>query len=376
MSKRILRLLASVAVSLALATGALTLATVPAHAASFGVSLSVSDSSVTRCEGVNLIGKVTPKPSSRTVYVQERLLGTSTWRTVAKVSTTSYGNFRTTVVPTDAGSRHYRVYKPKAGKRKAGYSKQFLVEVLPQSGTVAVCSASSRLAGGGTVTISGTGLRDASQVTFTPRVEAGQLAAGFSQMPAVAATFTVIDDATLRVVVPPGLGGTSTLTVTTPVGQVTTGFVYKKTWRSPTTFEQQVLDELNKRRAKARTCRGKSMPKAGALGWDGTLSDLALSHGRDLATRQDVYPPLDHVTYGTRQFRDRFDLAGISGGFGEILALSPSGSSAKAVVDQWMSSTTGHCESVMSRSWKKAGVGVASGKWGAQPSIWTNVDFQ
>lgn len=376
MAKRLLRLVASFVLSLALATGAITLATVPAQAASFGVSLSVSNSRVTVCEGVNLIGKVTPKPSSRTIHIQERIVGTSAWRTVAKATTTSYGNFRTTIVPTDAGSRHYRVYKPKAGKRKAGYSKQFLVSVLPQTGPISLCAASSSLAGGGTITVSGNGLRQPSQVTFTPQVAAGQLAAGFAEMPPIPASFTVVDDSTLRVVVPQGLGGTSMLTVTTPSGPVTAKFVYKKTWRNPTKFEQQILDELNKRRAKARTCRGKSMPKAGVLGWDGTLSDLALSHSRDLAARQDVYPPLDHVTYGTKQFRDRFDLAGVSGGFGEILALSPSSRSAKAVVDQWMSSTSGHCESVMNKSWKKAGVGVASGNWGSQPSIWSNVDFQ
>ena len=113
------------------------------------------------------------------------------------------------------------------------------------------------------------------------------------------------------------------------------------------------------------------------LAWDGQLSDLALSHAKDLAARQGAgYNGLSHTTYGLNDWFQRFSLAGYSGGYSEDLALSPASRSASQVVEQWMKSTSGHCESVMDRDWTKAGVGVARGLWGAQSSIFTNLDLR
>ena len=83
---------------LALAAGVLGVAT-PARAASFSVSLTASDTTVVECEGVNLVGKVSPRPASHTIRVQQLMVGQTTWTTVATLSTTSAGNYRTTVRP-------------------------------------------------------------------------------------------------------------------------------------------------------------------------------------------------------------------------------------------------------------------------------------
>ena len=121
------------------------------------------------------------------------------------------------------------------------------------------------------------------------------------------------------------------------------------------------------------------MPATHPVSWDGRLSDLALSHTSDLAARQDLYQGLSHTTYGTASFANRFQL-GVTGAYGEILALSPKDRTASAIVDQWMNSVAGHCEVLMKSTWTKAGVGVAGGVWqttyGPQESIFSDVDFQ
>lgn len=386
MRDTLLRRLAALVTGVSLAVAGLTLATVPAQAASFKVTVAVSDTSVTVGEAITVTGRITPKPSSRYVYLQQRNVGAKSWRTVRKIKTAKSGSYRTTVTPGDATDRYYRVYKPKQGGRKAGYSAvvQVVVDPKPVSSRTTriagISPASGPLAGGTTVTISGTGLSGTTKVTFTPQVSAAQTSDGSGILPELPGTVTVVDDSTLRVTTPASLGGANTVKVYAPTATLVTTFAYATASRLPSTFEQQVLGELNARRATSQTCNGKAMPAVGPLGWAGGLSDLALSHSRDLAARQDVYRGLSHVTYGTRDFTVRFHRAGVTGGFGEILALSPENYSASQVVDQWMTSTTGHCESVMNKGWTKAGVGVAPGVWqtsyGPQRSTFSNVDFQ
>lgn len=376
----LLRPVAALVAGFGLAVGMLGAAAVPAQAATFSVSVTASDASLQACEGLNLTGKVSPAPSSRTIYVQQRLTGATAWTTVAKASTTSAGNYRLTVVPTTAGERQYRVYKPKSSARKAGYSRKLLVAVTPPDGSAVACGASSALSGGAEVTVTAEGAGAATAVTFRPLVQGDWLASGVSELPAIPATFRATGDDTLAVVVPPWLGGDALITVSTPSGDTEATFTYKRTWRSASTTDSAVLAELNKRRARTQVCNGTKMPKVPALAWNGELADLALSHSRDLAARQGgVYDGLTHATYGLKGMAQRFYAAKWTGSFGEVLALSPKAYAPAQIVDQWMASTTGHCESVMNRKWTKAGVGLAVGVWqtkyGPQESTFSNVDF-
>lgn len=382
MRKRLPRRLAAIATSIALAAGALQLTTVPAYAASFKVSVKASATKVVVGKKATFTGKVSPKPSSRTLYLQRRYVGSSTWKNIKKFRAAKSGSFKVTTGFGNDTDRYYRIYKPKQGSRKAGYSKAVQVIVDPKgsvakppSGTIKPTT--GPLSGGQRATISGTGLTGTTKVTFTPQVSPARTKDNSGMLPEVAATaLKVVDDRTVEFTTPASLGGENLVKVYTPNGTLTTKYSYVATAREPSGFEQQVLDELNARRSEAQTCSGKAMPAVAAISWDGRLGDVALSHSKDQATRRSLYPTLTHDTYGTKQFRDRLDLAGVSAPFGEILALSPASYSAKSVVDQWMGSKSGHCESVMNKSWKKAGVGVASGLWGSQQSIWSNVDFQ
>ena len=367
MRRRLLRHLTAFVTGLALATGLIAVTTVPAQAASYGVTISASPTTILETGTVTFTGKVSPKPASRTLYLQRRYPGSTTWATVKKFTAATDGSYSVKTGFGDARDRYFRVYKPKSSTRKAGHSA---------SVKIVVDSPPEPLSGGKTVRLVVAGVTGATSVTVTPRVPADYIdtVVGLSELPAA---FTVIDDNTIDVTPPASLGGSNLVTIYTPSGTVETSLLFGRTSRAGSAFEKAVFDQINLRRSKKETCRGKSMPAVGKVAWDGQLSDLALSHANDLAARQGTaYDGLDHVTHGLKAFYYRFFAAGyVSGGSSENLALSPHGYTASQVVTQWMKSTSGHCESVMNRSWKKAGIGVASGDWNGQASIFSSLDL-
>lgn len=385
MHQMLLRQCAALLTGVGMAASIAVTSAAPAAAASFSVTISVADTSIRVGETIAISGKVTPRPSTRYVYLQKRAVGSSTWKTVKKVKTTSSGAFRTSTRAGSDTDRYYRIYKPKQVSRKPGRSKsvQVIVDPAATSATpptlAAISPASGPLSGGTTVTITGTGLADTTRVTFTPLVVRSDTADGSGILPELAGAMTEAAG-TLRVVPPASLGGPHLVKVYTPTTTLTTRYTYAAAPRTPSTFEQQVLTEINERRAVSQTCHqggaSHAMPAVPPVVLDESLADLALSHSRDLAARQNQYEGLSHVTWRTSSFTVRFRLGGVtSGSYGEILALSPQGYDAADVVEQWMDSESGHCESVMSATWTRAGVGVAAGSE-PQNSIFSNVDFR
>ena len=382
MRRRLLRHLTAFVTGLALATGLLAVAAVPAQAAVFTVSIGASTSVAVVGGKVTFSGKVSPKPSRRTVYLQRRNVGSTAWATVKKLTVSKSGAYKVTTTLTSDRDRYYRIYKPKSSGRKAGHSRaiQVIVDPAPAgtpSSLISLSPATSPLSGGTTVTVTGSGLGGTTKVTVTPQVRADYTADGSGAFPELTAGFAVSSDSQLQITTPASLAGNNLVKIYTGGGTLSATLTYARTVHTPSTFEQQVLDEVNLRRSSTQTCRGTSMPAVGALTWDGEYADLTLSHARDLAARQGAgYSGLSHTTYGLKEWYHRILLAGYSGGFSEDLALSPAGYSASQVVQQWMSSTSGHCESVMDGDWTKAGIGVASGLWGSQSSIFTNLDLR
>jgi uncharacterized protein YkwD len=363
-------------------TGLVAVATVPAQAAVFKVSIGASATVAVVGGKVTFSGKVSPRPSKRTVYLQRRNVGSTTWTTVKKFTVKKSGAYKVTTTLTSDRDRYYRIYKPKSSARKAGHSRAIQVIVDPArasapSSLLTLSPATSPLSGGTTVTVTGEGLSGTTKVTVTPQVRADYTADGSGAFAELTAGFTTSGDALLKITTPASLAGQNLVKIYTAGGTLTSTLTYTRTARAPSSFEQQVLDQVNLRRSSTQTCRSKPMPAVGTLTWDGEYADLALAHAKDLVARQGAgYTGLDHRTYGLKDWFDRFLLAGYSGGFSEDLALSPAGYSASDVVQQWMNSTSGHCESVMDGDWTKAGIGVASGLWGSQPSIFTNLDLR
>lgn len=367
---------------LALTTGLVAVGGVPAEAASFGLSISASAKTVVVGKTVTFSGKVSPKPSSQTLYLESRYVDSSTWTTVTKFTSAKSGSYSVSAGLSNDRDRYYRVYKAKSSSHSAGYSSAVQVVVDPKPSSTAATLTSIKpaavpLSGGVELTVTGTHLTGVTKVTVTPKVPASYRAKGDGAFPARTAGFTVMSNTRIRVTPPASLAGTNVVKIYTPTGTVTTNITYAKTKRKTSTFEKQILDQVNARRSTVQKCNGKSMPAAKALTWDGVYADLAYSHAKDLAARQGAgYKGLSHTTYGLNDWFQRFSLAGYPKGVSEDLALSPAHFSAAQVVQQWMNSTSGHCESVMSRNWTKAGVGVARGLWDKQSSIFTNLDLR
>jgi len=386
MHSTLLRGTAALMAAFGLVAGLLVLSAAPAQAASFTVSVNASATTVTAGGKVTFTGTVSPRPSSRYVYLQRRMVGSTKWTTVKKVHTTRAGGYTVTVGTSSDADRYYRVYKAKQGSRKAGYSTgvQVIVDpvVVDAAATLTSLSPTSGALSGGTeLTLVGSGLSGTTKVTFTPQVAPSDTADGSGVLSELPGTVVTKNDQQVMVTTPASLGGPSLVKVYTGSNTLTTTFTFTAVPRDLSSFEQEVLDELNARRAEGQTCNGTRWDPVPPLTSSGTLADLALSHSQDLANRQSVYKGIDHKTYQTRTVGTRFALAGVTSGWGEILALSPAGYDASAVVDQWVTSKSGHCEALMSEAWTTAGVGVASGVWeyrtdAFQNSIFSNVDFQ
>lgn len=384
MRRRVLERLTAALTGLALATGFLVVAAVPAEAAAFAVTITASASTVTVGARVTIKGAVSPKPSSRTLYLQRRYVDSAGWTTVKKFYATSTGRYSVTTGFGNDRDRYYRVYKPRTATRKAGFSSAVQVVVnLPATGDPATLTSVSPgtepLSGGLAVTITGTGLAGTTRVTVTPQVLGSQTRDGTGILPELPATFEVVDAGTLRVTPPASLGGVNLVKVYTPGATLTGTIGYARAPGNPSEFEREVLEQVNLRRGTEQVCRGVAMPAVAQLGWDGELADLARSHARDLAVRFDgAYGgALAHETFGLKSFASRFELAGYgSGGYGENLALTSAGFSAAGVVSLWMHSPDGHCESVMSPGWTRAGLGVAAGTGSRANYLFTNLDLR
>jgi uncharacterized protein YkwD len=249
--------------------------------------------------------------------------------------------------------------------------------VTNPTSVVSISPATQPLAGGSTVRVTGSSFTGTTRVTVTPQVPADYTADGSGVFPELVAGFTVVDDGTIDVTPPASLAGTNVVKLYTPGGTVATTLTYALATHSPTDFEQQVLDQVNLRRSSSQTCNGKAMPAVSAIAWDGQLADITLAHAKDLAARQGAgYNGLSHTTYGLKEWYQRFLLAGITSGVGEDLAVKSGSPSASELVALWMSSTSGHCESVMGAGWTKAGVGVANGPFKGYAAVYANLDLR
>lgn len=115
------------ALTLATATG-LVLAVAPttAHAAAkptFKVTASANKTAADVGQSIKVTGKVAGPRAAKKVLLVQRKVGTSAWKTVAKVRTTTKRKYSASVKVTTAGKQHLRVVAPKSKKAKAGVSR-------------------------------------------------------------------------------------------------------------------------------------------------------------------------------------------------------------------------------------------------------------
>lgn len=125
---------------------------------------------------------------------------------------------------------------------------------------------------------------------------------------------------------------------------------WNASWAS---LESQVLTLVNQKRAAGATCGGVARPPVPALTLDTKLRCAARNHAKDMATKN----YFSHTSQDGRQFFERITAALYTWtSVGENIAAGQS--TAASVVAGWMASS-GHCNNIMSSTFKHLGVGYA-----------------
>jgi uncharacterized protein YkwD len=133
-------------------------------------------------------------------------------------------------------------------------------------------------------------------------------------------------------------------------------------------LEDDVLLEVNARRAAGASCGGQQFGPAAPRASLGSLRQAARLHSQDMATRN----YFDHTSQDGRQVGDRLKAAGYAGSsFGENIAAGEGTS--HGTVEQWMKSP-GHCSNIMDPGFRTIGVGYAFGPNSQFGHYWTQ-DF-
>ncbi|MEW5851348.1 MAG: CAP domain-containing protein [Myxococcota bacterium] len=131
-------------------------------------------------------------------------------------------------------------------------------------------------------------------------------------------------------------------------------------------LEQQVLDEVNVRRAQGATCGGQAYDAVDPLTMHPALQAAARGHSKDMADN-DYF---DHTSQDGRSPFDRTAEAGYNGGFTQGENIAAGNDTAAATVEQWMSSP-GHCRNIMNGAFRHLGVGYAYGPSSTYGHYWT-----
>jgi uncharacterized protein YkwD len=140
---------------------------------------------------------------------------------------------------------------------------------------------------------------------------------------------------------------------------------WNATWSN---MESQVLTLVNQRRAAGATCGGVNKPPVPALTLDSRLRCAARKHSKDMGDKNFF----SHTGSNGSTPWQRITLAGYTyTAAGENI--SAGYTTASAAVNGWMAST-GHCNNIMSPSFKHLGVGYYARAGSTYTHYWTQ-DF-
>lgn len=119
-------------------------------------------------------------------------------------------------------------------------------------------------------------------------------------------------------------------------------------------LEVAIFNETNARRTSPQTCNNTSYPAAPALVSDDNLVESARCHAIDMAsnnffshTGSDGSTPFQRMTAAGYNYNTAAE------------NIAAGNSQAAAIVNQWMNSTSGHCEAIMNPNYEDLGVGYA-----------------
>ena len=153
-----IRTLVAAAVTLALTAGALIAGSGTAQAATKTqtAAVTVSTTKLEKYQSVTVSVTTSPVAAKKTIYIQMKYSGSSTWKTVKKATTNSSGKYSWTTKMTNEKNRYYRVYIPKRSGYTKAYSKSSpKVDVVGATFKVSATATPASIVGSGTVTGAG-----------------------------------------------------------------------------------------------------------------------------------------------------------------------------------------------------------------------------
>lgn len=117
-------------------------------------------------------------------------------------------------------------------------------------------------------------------------------------------------------------------------------------------FAPALLAAINQARAQARNCGGAAYPAAAPLGWNSLLTQAAVRHSSDMASKGFF----SHNGSDGSSYIQRINDTGYSdNGLSEVLNLSQGGAfSIGRSMNSWLASP-GHCASIMDSSFNEMG---------------------
>jgi uncharacterized protein YkwD len=136
-------------------------------------------------------------------------------------------------------------------------------------------------------------------------------------------------------------------------------------------YKSAVVSTINSIRSSKQLCNGVSFPAVGSLSWDGQLEFAAARHSNDMA----INNFFSHVGSDGTTLRQRVPAAGYNYasaaeniGIGQSsvneVFFNPGG-------EGWMSSTTGHCEAIMTAVFVNVGVSCKYSPAVSSQYLWT-----
>jgi uncharacterized protein YkwD len=134
-------------------------------------------------------------------------------------------------------------------------------------------------------------------------------------------------------------------------------------------LDQDVRALVNAVRSTGTTCNGVAMPAVPALVANELLRKAAQGHSTDMATNDFM----DHVGSNGSTFEQRAQAAGYTGYWSLAENVAAGQPTPQAVVDAWLASTDGHCESLMSSDLVEIGIASASNPNSTYGIYWTSM---
>jgi uncharacterized protein YkwD len=117
---------------------------------------------------------------------------------------------------------------------------------------------------------------------------------------------------------------------------------------------QSMLSVINSVRSEPQVCNGTEYAAVPPLQWDSGLASIAMQHSMDMASKG----YFSHTSEDSTSMGDRVFPYWSGTRVGENIAASSVDRSNSFVVDLWLSSTSGHCELLMSDDFTHAGIGA------------------